>query len=376
MGDAGDGSGDLVVGPNRGEASATVSSLHRFDLAPPRRFLFPAILLLLAEKPGHGYGLEKELAALRFGPTDRPSVYRTLAQLERDGLVVSWSDDATSTQSRRLYRLTTAGAHALRVWMGVVKEERDRLDAVLRRYAGAGGLDAALAEVEGGWGTVRDPSLSAVSPTTESTPRPPSVLRASERGEAPATVAERRQAHFRLVADRCAVLIEARSSVGPLSFGVLELTGEIVTEVGEGRVAAGAQTTATLRISADGLRSGNPIYDAELHRRIDTRRFPVVTLTLRDCVAGGESDRYRVGGEITIHGVTRQLEGTVVVAQPRPGVLTVTGEQVIDIRDFDIALPTVLMLRIYPDVVVRLYLEAQEIDGVIAGSSDDEDRTS
>ena len=40
-----------------------------------------------------------------------------------------------------------------------------------------------------------------------------------------------------------------------------------------------------------------------------------------------------------------------------------TGEQVVDIRDFDIASPTVLMLRIYPDVVVKLYVEAEEVDG-------------
>jgi hypothetical protein len=55
------------------------------------------------------------------------------------------------------------------------------------------------------------------------------------------------------------------------------------------------------------------------------------------------------------------VEGTVVVAQPGPGVLSITGEQVVDIRDFDITSPTVLMLRIYPDVVVKLYLEAEQV---------------
>ena len=84
-------------------------------------------------------------------------MYRTLAQLERDGLVTSWSDEAKSAQSRRLYRLTPEGERALRVWMGVIKEERDRLDAVLRRYAASGGVDAALAGVEGGWGAVHGP---------------------------------------------------------------------------------------------------------------------------------------------------------------------------------------------------------------------------
>ena len=50
-----------------------------------------------------------------------------------------------------------------------------------------------------------------------------------------------------------------------------------------------------------------------------------------------------------------------MVTQPGPGRLSVTGEQVVDIRDFDIISPSVLMLRIYPDVVVKLYLEAEEV---------------
>ena len=44
-----------------------------------------------------------------------------------------------------------------------------------------------------------------------------------------------------------------------------------------------------------------------------------------------------------------------------------SGEQVFDIRDFDIASPTVLMLRIYPDVIVQLQVEALPVPGPIAG---------
>ena len=44
---------------------------------------------------------------------------------------------------------------------------------------------------------------------------------------------------------------------------------------------------------------------------------------------------------------------------PRPdGSIIVTGGNAFDIRDFDIASPTVLMLRIYPDVTVKLQVEA------------------
>jgi hypothetical protein len=41
--------------------------------------------------------------------------------------------------------------------------------------------------------------------------------------------------------------------------------------------------------------------------------------------------------------------------------LVVSGEKVIDIRDFQLAAPTMLMLRIYPDVRVFLHLEAEAV---------------
>jgi hypothetical protein len=50
------------------------------------------------------------------------------------------------------------------------------------------------------------------------------------------------------------------------------------------------------------------------------------------------------------------------VSLPSAGQLVVSGEQVFDIRDFDIASPTVLMLRIYPDVLVQLQVEAEPMD--------------
>ncbi len=144
--------------------SVTTISASRFELAPPRHFLLPAVLLLLSEEPSYGYNLVKSLNALRFGPVDRPSVYRTLAQLERDQLVESWTGPPTAGQERRVYGLTAKGDRALRTWMGVIKEERDALDRVLRRYAATGTPDAVLAEAEGEIG-----GPAALSPVASST---------------------------------------------------------------------------------------------------------------------------------------------------------------------------------------------------------------
>ena len=57
--------------------------------------------------------------------------------------------------------------------------------------------------------------------------------------------------------------------------------------------------------------------------------------------------------------MTRLLTGTVEIAFPATGVALVYGEKVIDIRDFDVPSPAVLMLKILPDVRVRMSLEVE-----------------
>ena len=338
------------VGPEVHRAS-------KFELAPPRRFVLPAVLLLVSERPGHGYSLEKELRELNFGRIDRPSVYRALAQLEKDGLVESWPEVPKAGHERRVYGVTDLGERVLRSWMSVIKDERDLLGRVLRRYQATGTLDALLAEFEGGWTEALGSGWSPVSATSGGPRHLKPVggeLPESDVGGDDEAIAGR----FALLPDRSVVLIEVRSTVGPLSFGAVGLTGYVDAVVTDGAVGTDTQPVAHVEIGVEGLRSGNGLYDAELTRRIDARRFPTATLDLTACTARDDS-RYRLAGELTFHGVTRPVEGTVSVAVRSDGRLVVTGEQVFDIRDFDVPSPTVLMLRIYPDVRVHLHVEAE-----------------
>jgi DNA-binding PadR family transcriptional regulator len=354
--------------------TAGAESLSRFELAPPRRFMLPAILLLLSERPGYGYGLVPRLREFRLGHVDRPAVYRALSQLERDQLVESSSQHQTAGQSRRVYRITARGERVLRVWMGVIKEEHDCLGGVLRRYQATGTTDSVLAEVEGGWsaalgfgGSPVSSSLggrrrvAALSSPPDWVPaRPP---QAGAAGPAPTSTPAPARAprEFRLVPDRSVVLIEVRSTVGPLSFGAIGVSGSIHAAVQHGLVDTDCDVFGRIVVDVSGLRSGNGLYDAELLRRIDARRFPTAMVDLLNCAPSGLDGRYHLEGAVTFHGVRRAVTGTVSVGCAGDR-LVITGEQVLDIRDFAIPSPTVLMLRIYPDVRVRLQVEAEPED--------------
>ena len=338
--------------------------MTRFDLAPPRHFIFPAVLLLLSEEPSYGYELVKGLRAFRFGTVDRPAVYRALAQLEKDGLVASCSAQSKAGTARRVYSLTDDGEVALRRWMGVVKEERDGLDRVLLRYRANATPHALLAVSEVVTGALAAPMGAAVSNHHHDTPA--TDLRivtatstrpiATRRG---AAASDARRCRFRLVPERSAVLIEARSSVGPITFGALGITGEIAVVEAAGQLSADDATTAHLQIPVGELSSGNGLYDAELRRRVDAIRFPTANLDLDRCLVDGTGDHLVLEGRISFHGVTRTLSGPVVAGAPRAGLLTASGEQVLDIRDFGVSSPTVLLFRIYPQVVVKVQIEAE-----------------
>jgi PadR family transcriptional regulator PadR len=333
------------------------------ELAAPRGFVLPAILLLLSEEAGYGYRLVKDLDGLGVGRIDRSSVYRALSQLESDGLVESWEEAPSAGQARRVYGITTAGARALRSWMAVVKEHRDGLDRVLRRYRATGTVDAVLAEAGGGWATGLRAALTSVSPTAP-TLRRRSILPSAPEMPAAADGPTARDhpthsagigtdppiGRFRLVPERSVALVETRSSVGPISFGTVGLSGWIDTA---------GPPHGHVEVAIDGLRSGNAVYDAELHRRLDARRFPTARLDVGDSTRLGTGGRHRITGQLELHGVHRPVRATVEISPLSDRRVRVAAEHVLDIRDHDVRSPTVAMLRIYPDVRVHLHLEAE-----------------
>ncbi|HET9771910.1 MAG TPA: YceI family protein [Acidimicrobiia bacterium] len=163
---------------------------------------------------------------------------------------------------------------------------------------------------------------------------------------------------FRIDPERAALVLVARSNAGPITFGVNGLEGSISADVSGGEIVTAVPPTARLEVPVQRLTCGNGLYDAELLRRVDARLFPRAVLELRDTTSVGATGRYHVEGLMTFHGVTRSVAGTVAVSFPEPGRMIIEGEQVLDMRHFEITPPAVAMLRIYPEVRVQLHVEA------------------
>ncbi|HEX2987607.1 MAG TPA: helix-turn-helix transcriptional regulator, partial [Chloroflexota bacterium] len=74
-----------------------------------RDFLIPYILLALSMQRAHGYFIEQYLRGLGLVNVEMSTLYRTLRQLERDGLVYSTWEPGPEGPARRIYSLTDAG---------------------------------------------------------------------------------------------------------------------------------------------------------------------------------------------------------------------------------------------------------------------------
>ncbi len=162
---------------------------------------------------------------------------------------------------------------------------------------------------------------------------------------------------FKIILERSRVWVEARSTLHPVVAEAGGLTGFIEAEVAASRVALDPPPRARFEFPVEGLRSGNPLFDQELPRRVDARRYPTVAVEVKEVSAG--ADGYRVRAQVSFHGVTREVEGPVTV-RADGNRLVVEGEQVVDIRDFGLEPPRLLLLRVYPNVKVRVRLEAEK----------------
>jgi polyisoprenoid-binding protein YceI len=168
-------------------------------------------------------------------------------------------------------------------------------------------------------------------------------------------------ARYTIDPGRSRVVIDATSSVHPIHSETDGLEGWLELDVqGAGRINPRVPAQAHLELPVEQLRSGNPMEDRELKRRIDARRFPTISGDLRSMEATGIDGKYLVKGDITFKGVTRPSEDEMTVALDGGDGLRLRGSSIFDIRDFGMEPPRILMLKVHPDVTVSVDILAMK----------------
>lgn len=111
--------------------------------------LSSSLLAFLRRWNAYGYQLVQELSKAGLASFDSTTVYRTLRQLERAGLVSSFWDTSASGPARRMYALTKAGEAVLDVWLDLFGRYQKVLHSALDSLDNLNRPDAEPTDEEG-----------------------------------------------------------------------------------------------------------------------------------------------------------------------------------------------------------------------------------
>jgi len=166
-------------------------------------------------------------------------------------------------------------------------------------------------------------------------------------------------ARYRIVPERSRVWIDARSNVHPIHSATDGLEGHLDLELGpDGTVDLSTPPSGRLSLPVRRLSSGNRMEDRELQKRIDARRYPTIEGVLGEMAPNGGDGSYRVTGDVTFRGTSRPHEDQMTVRPVDDRTIQLDGVSRFDIRQFGMEPPRVLLLKVEPEVDVRVEVVA------------------
>ena len=166
---------------------------------------------------------------------------------------------------------------------------------------------------------------------------------------------------YRVLPEQSTLEIDARSNVHPIKTRVTGLDGFVDVELGgDGAIDLTVAPAGELSFPVERLRSGNPLEDRELRKRIDAKRYPVISGVLTGMQTAEGNGSYVVRGDLTFRGVTRSCEDEMNISLVGDDTLRLDGQSSFDIRDFGMEPPRILVLRVEPEVTVRVELFARK----------------
>jgi polyisoprenoid-binding protein YceI len=166
---------------------------------------------------------------------------------------------------------------------------------------------------------------------------------------------------YAVSAAESALTADARTTLHAVRATVSGLTGYVATawDAG-GSLALEPPPVMHVEFPIDQVRSGNALQDREMRKLVDANRFPKVAADLRSLEPLSAPNRYKASGEITLVGRSRGYSGEFTIVRDGESVI-VDGEIGMDIRDFGLKPPSLLMLKVDPSLRIRLRLVARKV---------------
>ncbi len=101
-----------------------------------KNWLVPILLLMLRQWSSYGYELMEKMSTFGLAAMNPGTFYRTLRQMEKDGMVSSSWDTSEGGPARRVYSITDAGEAYLNYWAQSLNQYQRMMETFFRIYTG------------------------------------------------------------------------------------------------------------------------------------------------------------------------------------------------------------------------------------------------
>ena len=126
----------MHVGANMAEEKRDNGPKNTVTEAWSKNWIVPVLLLMLREWSSYGYELMEKMATFGLGTMNAGTFYRTLRQMEKDGMVSSNWDTSEGGPARRVYSITSAGEAYLNFWAQSLDHYQKMMETFFRLYTG------------------------------------------------------------------------------------------------------------------------------------------------------------------------------------------------------------------------------------------------
>ena len=164
---------------------------------------------------------------------------------------------------------------------------------------------------------------------------------------------------FRVNTAQSTVAVGLRVNLHPSHINANALSGVIECEVDEeGKPRLDQPYSASLTLPVEAIKSGNGLQDREMRRRFDVSKYPTITATVTHGEALESEGHYRAAAKLTMHGVTKEISGDVQLSVDGT-TMTIDGQQVLNVKEFGIDPPRLIILKVEPDVDLQVHIVAE-----------------
>jgi PadR family transcriptional regulator PadR len=103
-----------------------------------KNWLVPILLLMLRQWSSYGYELMEKMTKFGLAAMNPGTLYRTLRQMEKDGMVSSRWDTSMGGPARRIYSITDAGEAYLKYWADSLDHYQKMMNTFFQIYTSTG----------------------------------------------------------------------------------------------------------------------------------------------------------------------------------------------------------------------------------------------